>query len=82
MCHFVVALHILCTERQSFVCINSLLSLAASYEDFTVTADPESGSVITAFEYQNHIVIQCRISEGGNLVNTVWTASDQEGMYS
>lgn len=80
-----IVLHMLCTTLKCLdVCTQiSLLALTALFGEFKVTTDPESGSVITAFEYQNHIVIQCRISEGGDLLNTIWTAytaSDLDGV--
>ena len=42
---------------------------------------PMGGSV-TAFEYQQHIEIVCRIMEGGEVRQTIWTmhtANDLDG---
>lgn len=56
-------------------------SAAIPLEELTMTTNPASGSVIIAFEYQEHIEIQCSFSEGMTVVNTVWTlqlANDME----
>ena len=40
--------------------------------ELTLTTNPETGSVITAFEYQQHIEIECVFREGVTVINTVW----------
>ena len=50
--------------------------------ELSYTADPPSGSVITAFEYQQHIEIKCEITEGGTVIDTLWalrTVLDMDG---
>ena len=42
-------------------------------EELTITTNPDSGSVIIAFEYQEHIEIECSFREGMTVIDTVWT---------